>query len=107
MVPQTVLTFEVVVGVYFPAMGTLKSRLIPDAQRSTIYNLFRVPLNVLVLVVLLTHMPQSMVFAWCTGLLSASAFMQAQLCTILDAKNGPSSESLLEVEVEEGDAYSK
>ena len=88
-------------------MGTLKSRLIPDAQRSTIYNLFRVPLNVLVLVVLLTHMPQSMVFAWYTGLLSAAAAMQAQLCTILDGTSSPASESLLEVEVEEGDAYSK
>ena len=88
-------------------MGTLKSRLIPDAQRSTIYNLFRVPLNVLVLVVLLTHMPQSMVFAWCTGLLSAAAAMQAQLCTILDGTSSPASESLLEVEVEEGDAYAK
>ncbi len=88
-------------------MGTLRSRLIPDAQRSTIYNLFRVPLNVLVLVVLLTHMPQSMVFAWCTGLLAAAAAMQAQLCTILDGTSSPASESLLEVEVEEGDAYSK
>ena len=88
-------------------MGTLKSRLIPDAQRSTIYNLFRVPLNVLVLVVLLTHMPQSRVFSFCTGLLSAAAVMQAQLCTILDGTSSPASESLLEVEVEEGDAYSK
>ena len=86
-------------------MGTLKSRLIPDAQRSTIYNLFRVPLNVLVLVVLLTHMPQSRVFSFCTGLLSAAAVMQAQLCTILRAQAGAAGESA--PEVEEGDPVSK
>ena len=42
-----------------------------------------------------------------SGLLSAAAAMQAQLCTILDGTSSPASESLLEVEVEEGDAYSK
>merc|ERR1712094_13923 len=46
-----------------------------------------------------------MVFAWCTCLLAAAAAMQAQLCTILDGTSSPASESLLEVEVEEGDAF--
>ena len=56
------LLFEGVVGCYFPALGTLKSKIVPDAQRSTIYNIFRVPLNVLVLLVLLSKLPTQTVF---------------------------------------------
>ena len=47
------LLFEMCVGLYFPACGTLKSALVPDFARAAIYNLFRVPLNLIVLVVLL------------------------------------------------------
>ena len=122
-------------GVYFPALGTLKSRLVPDAQRAarsavqvcsptragharyiylipsgddgpnlaatraqdataararalsretrvvsverkvrgislqqaTIYNLFRLPLNVLVLAVILTRLPTRAIFAVCAS----------------------------------------
>mmetsp|Transcript_10869 Transcript_10869/g.32951 ORF Transcript_10869/g.32951 Transcript_10869/m.32951 type:complete len:483 (+) Transcript_10869:123-1571(+) len=70
------LVFEGVVGCYFPALGTLKSKIIPDAQRSTIYNLFRVPLNVLVLLVLLSKLPTQMVFTAAASLLLAAAVLQ-------------------------------
>ena len=56
--------------------GTLKSKIIPDAQRSTIYNLFRVPLNVLVLLVLLSKLPTQMVFTAAASLLLAAAVLQ-------------------------------
>jgi MFS transporter, MFS domain-containing protein family, molybdate-anion transporter len=47
------MVFEACVGLYFPSIGTLRSQYIPEANRSTIMNLFRVPLNFLVVVVLL------------------------------------------------------
>jgi hypothetical protein len=41
------LIFEFCVGVYFPAMGYLRLRVIPDAYRYPITNWFRVPLNLI------------------------------------------------------------
>lgn len=40
--------FEVSVGLYFPAMGTIKSKVVPEECRTTIYNLYRIPLNMVV-----------------------------------------------------------
>lgn len=73
------LLFEGCVGAYFPAMGTLKSITVPDAQRSTVYSLFRIPLNLLVLTVLLSRMPTRHVFAACVALLLCAATMQHAL----------------------------
>merc|ERR1712078_214000 len=53
--------------------------LAPDAQRSTIYNIFRVPLNVLVLLVLLSKLPTQTVFAVSALLLLAAAILQHML----------------------------
>jgi MFS transporter, MFS domain-containing protein family, molybdate-anion transporter len=47
-------TFEAVVGMYFPSIGTLRSRFVPDSHRSLIMNLFGIPLNVLVVSVFLS-----------------------------------------------------
>lgn len=47
------ILFEICVGLYFPAAGTLKGRIVPESCRATIYNLFRVPLNVIVVLALL------------------------------------------------------
>lgn len=46
--------FEVCVGMYFPSIGTLRSRYVPDSHRSVIMNLFGIPLNVLVVSVFLS-----------------------------------------------------
>ncbi len=46
-------TFEMCVGSYFPSMGTLRSKYIPDAQRSVIMNIFGLPLNAIVVSVFL------------------------------------------------------
>jgi len=43
------LTYEFCIGLYFPAIGTLKATLVPEAERSAIYNVFRLPLNLIVL----------------------------------------------------------
>jgi hypothetical protein len=46
--------FEACVGMYFPSIGTLRSKLIPDSHRSVIMNIFGIPLNVLVVSVFLS-----------------------------------------------------
>lgn len=45
--------FEIAVGFYFPSIGTLRSKYIPDSHRSVIMNLFGIPLNALVVSVFL------------------------------------------------------
>lgn len=40
------------VGLYFPTMGMIKSRHVPEDIRATLYNIFRIPLNLIVVVVL-------------------------------------------------------
>lgn len=42
------IVFEICVGLYFPAMGTLKSKIVPEECRTTIYNIYRIPLNIVV-----------------------------------------------------------
>jgi len=43
------LLYEFCIGAYFPAIGTLKATIVPEAERSAIYNVFRLPLNLIVL----------------------------------------------------------
>merc|ERR1719482_1128857 len=51
--------FELCVGIYFPSICTLKSEAVPESHRATIYNLFRAPMNAIVVSVLLVN-PQLM-----------------------------------------------
>lgn len=46
--------FEACVGMYFPSIGTLRSKYVPDSHRSVIMNLFGIPLNVLVVSVFMS-----------------------------------------------------
>ena len=46
------MLFEACIGVYFPAMSKLKGELVKEATRATVYALFRLPLNVFVIVML-------------------------------------------------------
>jgi len=46
--------FEATVGIYYPVMGVLRSKLVPDEVRATLYSLFRLPLNAFVIVMLMT-----------------------------------------------------
>jgi len=72
------LVFEACVGLYFPMMGTLKGDIVPEDMRSTIYNIYRLPLNVIVLMPLLMNFSISTTFAVTTSILGiavASAFL--------------------------------
>ncbi|CAJ1337739.1 unnamed protein product [Effrenium voratum] len=65
------LVFEFCVGVYFPSIGTLKSELVPERIRATMYNICRVPLNAVVVSLLLTDLTVIQCFRFCALLMGA------------------------------------
>jgi len=50
----TLLIYETCVGMYFPIIGTIRSKLIPDDQKSIVLSLFGVPLNTFVVLIYLS-----------------------------------------------------
>eukprot|EP00878_Enallax_costatus_P036918 GHUV01041539.1.p1 GENE.GHUV01041539.1~~GHUV01041539.1.p1 ORF type:complete len:102 (-),score=2.04 GHUV01041539.1:665-970(-) len=44
--------FEVCVGIFWPSMMTMRATYVPEELRATIINMFRIPLNAFVCVVL-------------------------------------------------------
>jgi MFS family permease len=71
------ILFEICVGIYFPCMSTLKSKIVPEEHRSSIYNLYRVPLNAIVIFVLLSNLSVNITFGICVVLLCIAALLQA------------------------------
>ncbi|KAJ3042289.1 Molybdate-anion transporter [Rhizophlyctis rosea] len=70
--------FELTCGLYFPSIGTIRGRYVPEETRSTVMNVFRVPLNLIVVCALLKVDPtmNSTLFFLC-GCLVAIAFLAA------------------------------
>jgi MFS family permease len=66
-------------GVYFPAMGMVKSQLVPEEVRATVYNIFRIPLNLIVLGVLLNSLSQFVAFTVCGSMLALAALCMHSL----------------------------
>ncbi|KNE56576.1 hypothetical protein AMAG_02372 [Allomyces macrogynus ATCC 38327] len=66
----TFCVFEMAVGLYFPAISALRSRIIPDSVRGTAMSVFQVPLNLLVVAVLarVGTDPVDQVLQMCAGL---------------------------------------
>jgi hypothetical protein len=64
--------FEVCVGVYWPMMGILKGAIVPEDKRAAIYNLYRVPLNLIVLFSLLGGLTSTQSFWLNFGMLSVA-----------------------------------
>jgi len=73
------LLFEMTVGTYFPTMGTMKSAIVPESKRAAIYNLYRIPLNCIVLFSLLTDLTPHQSFILCTSMLSVATILQISL----------------------------
>ena len=43
---------QVLIGLFWPSMMALRARYVPEEQRSTIINIFRIPLNTFVCLIL-------------------------------------------------------
>jgi len=72
------LLFEICCGIYFPCMGTLRGKYVPEATRSAVMNFFRIPLNALVVLVLVKvgSLDNSTVFLICSGWLAGAWVFQ-------------------------------
>lgn len=71
--------FEICVGMYFPSMGTMKSSIVPENQRSAIYNLYRVPLNFIVVTILLKKITPQHSFLLTAVMLAVACVLQIKL----------------------------
>ena len=71
--------FEITVGMYFPIMGTLKGSIVPESKRAAIYNLFRIPLNFIVLFSLLTDLTPKQSFALNALMLGTATVLMVML----------------------------
>lgn len=80
--------FEACVGMYFPSIGTLRSKYVPDSHRSVIMNLFGIPLNVLVVGVFLSisKLGLSGALGISSGALALATFCMVKLNMTLGAK---------------------
>jgi len=78
------LIFEACCGIHFVCIGTLRSRYIPEESRSGVMNLFRVPLNVLVVAILLwiENFTNESIFLMCALWLAIATFAQFSLSKI-------------------------
>jgi MFS transporter, MFS domain-containing protein family, molybdate-anion transporter len=92
--------FEMAVGMYFPTMGTLKGCIVPEDKRAAIYNLFRIPLNFIVLFSLLTALTPTQSFLLNATMLGVGTFLMSKLMQ-RRAKMGVSREAESELLLEE------
>ena len=75
------LLFEASVGGYFPAFSTIKGDLVPEHIRTTMYTIFRVPLNAFVVAVVTGYsakqISEVMAYQCCALLMATAALLQA------------------------------
>ena len=70
------MAFELACGIMFPTYGSLRSMYVPDEHRTTIMNIYRIPLNLFVVLVLVNKrfMSLKVVFGICCATHCISLF---------------------------------
>ena len=96
------LVFEATVGVFYPSYGVIKSEKIPEDIRSAVMNIFRIPLNAFVVLLLLKikYLSPRIVFSVCTAA-HATAFV-CYYYFYSNIKQGNTGTSSLELDQMEG-----
>lgn len=84
--------FEVCVGMFWPCLGCMRSKYVPEDVRATTMNFFRIPLNLIVCLVLgkIGEMSEMSVFGVCTCCLLIAIVCQYQLCQIVFERSSDS-----------------
>lgn len=82
------LCFELLCGIYFPGMATMRAPYIPEESRSSLLTFFRVPLNLIVVIALYEDMSVKRVFAMCGVLMFCATISQHRLMKL--ARSSPS-----------------
>ena len=75
------LVVEFCVGLFMPVAGTLRSKYVPDSLQGAILNIFRLPLNAIVVsgTYATDHLEASLVFKMVSGCFFAAALLQATM----------------------------
>jgi len=73
--------FEFSIGMYFPAMSLVKSQIVQEECRATLYNIFRMPMNGIVVVVCWWGMQLHSIFALLNAMLLCALCMVALFMT--------------------------
>ena len=76
---MAMLLFEACIGAYYPAMSTCKGNIVPEDQRAAIYSVFRLPLNFVVLLNLISHLGFRASFGICTVMLVVATILQCRI----------------------------
>jgi phage-related holin len=97
------IVFEICCGIYFPSVGTMRSRYIPEEVRSTVMNVFRMGLNIIVVVVLINinTLATDTVFLLCTFLLTAAVVCQHRLFVLVEQNSSVENRAKAGLEVGE------
>ncbi|XP_055333112.1 molybdate-anion transporter-like isoform X2 [Paramacrobiotus metropolitanus] len=90
--------FEFCVGVFWPCMGALRGRYVPEDCRSTLMNYFRIPVNLVVVVVLVQDASLWINFLCCLIFLAA--------CAVLPTRFKPIKVSNIDEEMDAGNDVS-
>lgn len=82
--------FEACVGVFWPCMMKLRSDYVPEELRATIINIFRIPLNLFVCIVLgnVEAFPLAAMFGLCVAFMLLCMALQMQLARISERAPG-------------------
>jgi len=84
---------------YFPVMGMMKGKIVPESCRSTLYNFFRVPLNLIVVLCLLFDIPVRFGFLMTAAMLGSCVYLLRKIDS--DAIEGNSKKEALSGEATE------
>lgn len=78
------LVVELCVGLFMPVAGTLRSKYVPDALQGAILNIFRLPLNAIVVsgTYATDVLEPAVVFGLVSGFFLAAAVLQASMISI-------------------------
>ncbi len=89
------LVLEIAIGMYFPAMSFLRSQVIPESHRANVMNWFRVPMNIITCLTLLSLNLESikfdkrLVFAFCFGLATIGIYIVTTFMRAMEKVGDP------------------
>lgn len=97
------LVFECCVGVFWPSMSSMRDAYVPENTRATIMNIFRIPLNFIVIFVLIQNFSRQTVFSLCTFFLLLAFLCQLYLHKLISG-NKQQQHQLLPINVDNNKA---
>lgn len=85
--------FEVCVGAFWPSVMRMRAQYVPEEVRSTVINIFRIPLNLFVCVILynVEYFSLSTMFGMCVALLSTCMACQMHMESLGSTRRPPAS----------------